>query len=102
MSIKEEQRAQLCLRSASVGVPATLVECKTDVDNRVVVQELAAHDPVSSMEARQVRADVADSATVIEISEECPASDGRSLRQIQSVNRSLRGGAEGFLTFRRV
>ena len=63
------------LQSAGIGVPASLVEVKTVVDNGLVVQELTAQDPVASHEAREMGANVADSARVVEIGEVRPVAN---------------------------
>ena len=56
-------------RRARVGVPAALIELERDVNDRLVIQEPAAHDPVAGHEAREVRANVPDRAAVVEVRE---------------------------------
>ena len=67
------------LRSASVGVPASLVKFETNIDDGVVVQELASQDPVARHEACQVRTDVANGAGVIQISQVGVVANSRRL-----------------------
>lgn len=52
---------------------------ETDVHDGVVVCQLAAEDPVATVEACKVRADMADSPTAVEVCQIGPVSDGRCL-----------------------
>ena len=52
-----------------VGVPAGFNELEGDVDDCLIVQELAAQKPVSAVEASQVRADVSNLPVVVEVRE---------------------------------
>ena len=67
------------LQSAGIGVPAALVEVEAKVDNSLVVKESATHDPVAGHEACEVRTNMSDSTSVIEIGEVGPTADSRSL-----------------------
>ena len=58
------------------------------VDNGLVVQELTAQDPVTSHEAREMGANVADGAGVVEISEVRPVTNSRFLRSAYERNRT--------------
>ena len=52
-----------------VGVPAGFDELEGDVDDCLIVQELAAQKPVSAVETYQVGADVSNLPVTIEVSE---------------------------------
>ena len=52
-----------------VGVPAGFNELEGDVDDCLIVQELAAQKPVSAVEASQVGADVSNLPVVVEVRE---------------------------------
>ena len=70
------------------------------VDNGLVVQELTAQDPVASHEAREMGANVADGARVVEIGEVRPVANSRFLRSDAERSRMSIGSAS--LTLRRV
>ena len=67
------------MHGALVGVPATIVELETNVDNGLVIQEPAAENPVASHIARKVGADVPYGAAVVEIREVGPVANSRFL-----------------------
>ena len=74
-------------RRARVGVPAALVEVEAKIDNSLVVKESATHDPVAGHEACEVRTNMSDSTSVIEIGEVGPTADSRSLEsKIRTVS----------------
>lgn len=56
-------------RSTLVSIPASFRELKPNVSNRLVVQQSPTQEPVSAVEAREVRSDVSYLTTVIEICE---------------------------------
>ena len=58
------------------------------VDDGLVVQELTAQDPVTSHEAREMRADMANSARVVEIGEVRPVANSRFLSKEDERNRT--------------
>ena len=70
------------------------------VDDGLVVQELTAQDPVASHEAREMGANVADGARVVEIGEVRPVTNSRFLSKGDERNRTNSKSAS--LTLRRV
>ncbi len=75
-------------RGARIGVPAALVQLESSVDDRLVVQQPAAHNPVTSREAREVRADVPNGPAVVPIGEICPGAHSRCLgTRVKNITR---------------
>ena len=71
------------VHSARIGVPTTLVEVKSVLNDGLVVQEPAAHDPIARHEAREVRADVSDGTAAVKIGEVCPVANSRCLLDVE-------------------
>ena len=66
---------------------SALVEVEAKIDNSLVVKESATHDPVAGHEACEVRTNMSDSTSVIEIGEVGPTADSRSLEsKIRTVS----------------
>ena len=78
------------IRGARVGVPTRFVQVDANVDNGLIVQKPAAHDPVAGHETREVRTHVPDGTAIIKIGEVGPTADSRSLGT--NVRENLREG----------
>ena len=54
-------------RGACIGIPARVGQLKSDVENGVIISELAAHDPISAIEAGEVRTFMTNHTIVVEV-----------------------------------
>ena len=69
------------LRSASIGIEACIDELQADINNGLVIQELAAQNPVSTMETRQMRPNMNNLPVILEIRKVRVPTHGRLLHE---------------------
>ena len=68
--------------SAGVCVDASVGQLKPSVVDGVVVQQLATHDKVATVEARQMRADMTQLQVAVHVTDEEPITDGGARGQV--------------------
>lgn len=77
-------------RGARIGIPARVSQLQPHIHNRLIIQQLAAQNPVPGHETRQMRANMYDLALVVKVRQVSVSSDRGGL--LQELDGRVNGG----------